>query len=307
MNAIIVKNLIKKYDSFTAVDNISFEIMQGSVFAFLGTNGAGKSTTIGCLTTITDISSGEIIINGHTVGQHNDAIRNDIGVVFQSSLLDPLLTVRENLASRAAFYNLGKATAGRIGELAEAIDLESFLDRRYGSLSGGQKRRADIARALLHQPSILFLDEPTAGLDPQSREKVWQTIYTLQASNKLTVFLTTHYMEETERADKVYVIDKGVVVAHGTPQSLRATFSKNQLRLVGVRHDELVNALRKEDVHFTHNADTIIVDVKSGKEALRLLKSHELNIKDFEFQHGNMDDVFLALTGSDSQAEERSS
>jgi multidrug/hemolysin transport system ATP-binding protein len=297
MNAVVVENLVKKYGSLVAVANISFEVEQGSVFAFLGTNGAGKSTTIGCITTITGLTSGKILVNGNLVNHDNDAIRNQIGVVFQNSLLDPLLSVRENLESRAAFYRLGKTSHDRISDLAKRIDLESFLDRRYGLLSDGQKRRVDVARALIHKPSILFLDEPTAGLDPQSREKVWQTIYELQSITKLTVFLTTHYMEETERANMVYVIDKGKIVAHGTPQTLRATFSKNQLHLVGVNQSELLSNLHKENISFTLKEEGVVIDVKSGKEAIQILKKYEPNIKDFEFQHGNMDEVFLELTG----------
>lgn len=296
MRAITVKKLVKAYGSLAAVDDISFEVETGSVFAFLGTNGAGKSTTIGCITTTHNITSGEITVNGHTVGQDDDAIRREIGVVFQASLLDDLLTVRENLASRAAFYKLGVATPARITELAKTLGIDSFLDQRYGTLSGGQKRRADIARALIHKPNILFLDEPTAGLDPSSREQVWQTIYDLQAATNLTVFLTTHYMEETERADQVYVIDKGAVVAHGTPAGLRADFSKDQLRLTAVRQEDLIAILSKDKVPHAVKNDTVLINAGSGKAALQLLKKYEIYIKDFEFVHGNMDDVFLALT-----------
>ncbi len=296
MNAIVVKKLVKKYGSITAVSGISFEVASGSVFAFLGANGAGKSTTIGCITTTHAPSSGKIVVNGHQIGRDNDAIRQEIGVVFQSSLLDDLLTVRENLSSRAAFYAIGSATNARIAELTKTLGLESFLDQRYGTLSGGQKRRADIARALVHKPNILFLDEPTAGLDPKSREAVWSTIHDLQTATNLTVFLTTHYMEETEHASKVYVIDKGTIVAHGTPQSLRADFSKTQLRLVALDQARLMADLRHQKLTFTVKHDTILVDALSAKAAITLLKQHEAAIKDFEFVHGNMDDVFLELT-----------
>ncbi len=296
MKAIVVEKLVKKYDSLTAIDDVSFEVEQGSIFAFLGTNGAGKSTTIGCITTTHQPTSGTITVNGHHIGQDDDAIRREIGVVFQSSLLDDLLTVHENIASRAALYNLGSSVNSRITELAKTLDLESFLDQRYGTLSGGQKRRADIARALIHKPNILFLDEPTAGLDPASREQVWQTIYDLQKTTNLTVFLTTHYMEETERTNQVYVINEGKVIAHGTPQSLRADFSKDRLRLVTSQPEKLMAELHKERIKHSLKNDTIIINVTSSQEALRLLKKHEANIKDFEFVHGSMDDVFLELT-----------
>ncbi len=304
MKAIIVKNLVKKYGDLTAVNDISFEVEKGQVFAFLGTNGSGKSTTIGCITTTNSINSGSIMVNGHDVSQDDNYIRREIGVVFQSSLLDDLLTVRENIASRAAFYNLGKEIPGRIIELSKTLGLDSFLDQRYGTLSGGQKRRADIARALVHRPSILFLDEPTAGLDPASRENVWQTVYELQKTTGLTVFLTTHYMEETERADFVYVINKGTYVASGTPQQLRADFSKDQLKLVGVNQKELKAKLAHDKVEFVAKNDAVIINVKSSMVAMKLLKKYEDLIKDFEFVHGNMDDVFLELTKNNHSGEE---
>jgi multidrug/hemolysin transport system ATP-binding protein len=303
-SAITVSHLVKRYGDFTAVDDISFEVPTGSVFAFLGTNGAGKTTTIGCLTTINTITSGQAIVNGRQIGREDAAIRRDIGVVFQSSLLDPLLTVRENLTSRAAFYSLGKKTAARIQELAKLIDLEKLLDKRYGTLSGGQKRRVDIARALLHNPSVLFLDEPTAGLDPKSREQVWQTIYGLQKSMGLTVFLTTHYMEETERADMVYVIDAGKVIAHGTPSDLRAHHSHDELRLTAVEPVKLAKSLTTEGLHFTESGNDFSVAVESSQAALALLKRYEKQITDFEFRHGSMDDVFLQLTDHAALAEE---
>lgn len=296
--AIKVKNLQKKYGNVSAVNDISFEVKRGSVFAFLGTNGAGKSTTISCLTTTTAPTNGEIIINGKVIGKDDNHIREDIGVVFQSSLLDPTLTVRENLEYRATFYGLGKKSAERIKELSDLIDLGSFIDRPYGPLSGGQKRRADIARALLHNPSILFLDEPTAGLDPKSREQVWQTIYQLQASIGLTVFLTTHYMEETERADDVYVINKGKKIASGTPQTLRASFSQNELRVVASDGARLEKRLKADGVAHELRQDAYIIATPDSVSAFQILKKYEGEYTDFEFRHGNMDDVFLALTGT---------
>jgi len=295
--AITVKHLVKKYGNFTAVNDISFSVPAGSVFAFLGTNGAGKTTTIGCLTTTNKITAGEAHINGRQLGKDDAAIRREIGVVFQSSLLDPLLTVKENLQSRAQFYSLGAKTEARITELANLIDLGTILDKRYGTLSGGQKRRADIARALLHSPSILFLDEPTAGLDPQSRETVWQAVYDLQASAGLTVFLTTHYMEETERAGMVYVIDAGKVVANGTPTELRAHYSQDVLRLTA-KDGELAKLLKAGGHVFTSKGKEFVVGVDSSRSALEVLKKYEKHLADFEFRHGTMDDVFLKLTNA---------
>lgn len=293
-----VRNLHKQYGKVNAVNDISFEVKRGRVFAFLGTNGAGKSTTISCLTTATAPSGGEIVINGKTIGKDDDRIREDIGVVFQSSLLDPTLTVRENLECRATFYGLGKKSNERIKELSGLIDLKSFIDRRYGTLSGGQKRRVDIARALLHNPSILFLDEPTAGLDPKSREQVWQTIFQLKSSTGLTVFLTTHYMEETERADDVYVINKGKKITSGTPQMLRANFSQNELRVIASDNRRLQKLLKIDGVPHEVHQDTCIIRTPDSATAFRILKKYEGEYIDFEFRHGNMDDVFLALTES---------
>jgi multidrug/hemolysin transport system ATP-binding protein len=291
---ITVNRLVKKYGSHTAVDGLSFEVAKGSTFAFLGTNGAGKTTTIGCLTTLKAPTSGEISVLGHEVGRGDKQIRRDIGVVFQESLLDAILTVRENLLIRASLYGMSKAAAGRrIGELCEVLDVEEFSDRRYGRLSGGQQRRVDIVRALLHSPSILFLDEPTTGLDPDSREKVWQTVMELQRTFGLTIFLTTHYMAETERADQVRIIDRGKIVAAGTPSELRAAHTSDELRV------SLTSAARFDEA-FDGRARARGIDrhlpVDGSREALEVLKHFESDISDFEFRHGTMDDVFLNIT-----------
>lgn len=237
-NSVIVDQLSKQYRDVTAVDDISFEVPPSSVFAFLGTNGAGKSTTINCLTTVLEPTSGTLTVAGHDAATEGDGVRRAIGVVFQESLLDNVLTVRENLALRALPYLPTKsAIKDRIETLSDLIELGDFIDRRYGKLSGGQKRRADIARALVHDPEILFLDEPTTGLDPASRKVIWQTIHELRERTGLTVFLTTHYMEETEEADRVCIIDRGKLIADGTPSELRAKHSSSILAPDhGVRH-----------------------------------------------------------------------
>ncbi|MDN8548182.1 ABC transporter ATP-binding protein [Microbacterium sp. NM3R9] len=275
----VVRGLTKRYGDVTAVDDVSFEVPAGGVFAFLGTNGAGKSTTIGALTTVIEPDEGALTVAGHDVRTAGDAVRRAIGVVFQDSLLDEALTVRENLTVRARPY-LG--TAGsireRIERLAGIIDLGEFIDRRYGRLSGGQRRRADIARALLHDPEIVFLDEPTTGLDPASRQMVWRTIHELRERSGLTVFLTTHYLEETEQADRVCIIERGRLVAEGTPAELRARYSSSVLSLVTAAGDERVA-------------------VADAAEARRILADRGDAVLDFEFRHGRMDDVFLALTG----------
>ncbi|MDK1360840.1 ABC transporter ATP-binding protein [Arthrobacter sp. zg-Y1219] len=298
--AISVRGLTKKYGATTAVDDLSFEVQAGSVFAFLGTNGAGKSTTISCLTTVNPFNAGEVSVSGHDVRTDGGEVRKDIGVVFQDSVLDPLLTGRENLRSRARFYSADNAANDtRIAELSALIDLEDFVDRRYGTYSGGQRRRVDIARALLHSPSILFLDEPTAGLDPASRALVWSTIRELRDRHGLTVFLTTHYMEETEEADRVCIIDRGRIIADGTPAQLRALHSSSVLSITTDNRPALLALAAAEGARIREEDDGGVVqlEVDDAATARRILDRHGDDVLDFEFRHGTMDDVFLALTG----------
>ncbi|RZJ38687.1 MAG: ABC transporter ATP-binding protein [Chryseobacterium sp.] len=294
--AISVKNLAKQYGQMPVIRDISFDVPTGSVFAFLGTNGAGKSTTINCIVTTLQPTSGEIYVLGKKIGKDDAVIKQNIGVVFQSSILDPLLTVRENIKIRGSFYTGGVNFEDRIKELIDLIDMDEFIDRRYGMLSGGQKRRADIARALYHNPSILFLDEPTTGLDPKSRETVWQLIRELQKKQGKTVFLTTHYMEETENADNVVIIDKGTIVSTGTPQQLRSKYSQNILRLEAKDPDKLSTRLSRQKIFYKIvEGGVFVVHPPSSESALDILHSIKSDIIDFEFRHGNMDDVFLKL------------
>jgi multidrug/hemolysin transport system ATP-binding protein len=291
---ISVQNLVKSYGSVRAVDDVSFDVEDGATFAFLGTNGAGKSTTINCITTLKAPTSGSVRVAGLEVGRHDIDIRKSIGVVFQESLLDPALSVRENLLLRAAFYGIdSKEALRRIGELSELLELGEFLGRRYKNLSGGQRRRADIVRALLHRPRILFLDEPTTGLDPDSRERVWSTVVDLQQNLELTVFLTTHYMEEAERSDLVAIIDHGRIVTSGTPTELRSEYAKDELRLTltdAAAFDERFGADAE------HKGDERYLPVATSREAMDVLKEFDADVIDFEFRHGTMDDVFLNIT-----------
>lgn len=300
--AISVTGLSKRYGSTLAVDDVSFTVERGTVFAFVGTNGAGKSTTISCLTTLLDSDAGEVTVLGHDVRTDPDSVRASIGVVFQESILDPLLTVRENLRVRGAFYGTSRlALETRISELSALIGLDKVLDRRYARLSGGEKRRADIARALLASPSVIFLDEPTAGLDPAGRALVWSTIRELRVRHGLTVFLTTHYMEETEEADLVCIIDRGRIVAQGSPAELRARHSSSVLTIT--TRDRLALAVIAQQARCSvEGEDPATIVVPSAGVAQRLLSLHGDKVVDFEFRHGTMDDVFLRVT-ADHRAE----
>lgn len=303
--AISVRGLTKKYGATTAVDDLSFEVEPGSVFAFLGTNGAGKSTTISCLTTVIPFNAGQATVSGHDVRSEAGEVRRDIGVVFQDSVLDPMLTGRENLRTRARFYSDDAAdNDARIKELSVLIGIDDFMDRRYGTYSGGQRRRVDIARALLHSPSILFLDEPTAGLDPASRAMVWSTIRELRDRHGLTVFLTTHYMEETEEADRVCIIERGRIIADGTPAQLRARHSSSVLSITTADRPALLALAAAQGAELREEDDGGVVRlvVDSAETARRILAEHGDAVEDFEFRHGTMDDVFLALTGHEGEA-----
>ncbi|MDR0285225.1 MAG: alpha/beta fold hydrolase [Propionibacteriaceae bacterium] len=301
--AIRVQGLTMAYGRLQAVKGISFEVARGSFFAFLGVHGAGKSTTINCQTTLLRPTGGTAEVAGLTLGRHNGAIRHHIGVVFQGALLDPRLTVRENLRLRGRLHRLDRAGLEvRIAELVELLEMGSFANRQYRFLSGGQKRRADIARALIHRPDVLFLDEPTAGLDPHSREQVWNAIADVRNHEGMTVFLTTHYMAETERADMVCIIDEGSVIAQGTPAQLRADYSRSELSLR--LKDEATGIPRLTDVcpdvelsPSRVPGEPLRVPIGSADEVKWLLPYLWDQIADFEYRHGSMDDVFLNLTG----------
>ena len=292
-----VVNLTRRYGSLTAVDGISFTVESGSLFAFVGPNGAGKSTTVAVLTTLAPAHGGTVAYSIDKkrclLGRDDQEIRSQIGIVFQDSLLDRTLTVRTNLEIRSRLYARRHKP---VDEVVRVLCLDDIVTRKYGTLSGGQRRRVDIARALLAAPQILFLDEPTTGLDPQSRNLVWQTIAQLRQELGLTVFLTTHYLEEADQADQVTVIDHGKVIASGTPAELRATYCRYKVRLRGPT--ELDEALRRANTAHTRTHDVIEVPVGSPAEARRVINEYADVITDFEVIHGTMDDVFLALTGT---------
>ena len=300
-NAIDVLDLKKSYGNVEAVKGISFQVQEGELFALLGTNGAGKSTTIEILCTLLKKTHGHVKINNFILDKKNDndAIRQSIGVVFQQSLLDKRLTVYENIMHRGRIYKLSKK------ELTENylfvstyLQLEDIQNKKYGKLSGGQKRRADIARALIHKPRILFLDEPTTGLDPQTRQFVWKAIKKLQHETNMTVFLTTHYMEEAAVANQVVVLKDGDIVAKGTPDELKTTYAYDQLKLVFNNPEEGEKWLKEIGVTFTKKMSIYTVKVDTTMRALSLLKQSEPSlISSFEVIKGSMDDVFIHIVG----------
>ncbi|WP_342534224.1 ABC transporter ATP-binding protein [Lysinibacillus sp. FSL K6-0057] len=296
--AIKVENLCKQYGVQHAVNGISFTVEQGTLFAFLGANGAGKSTTIEILCTLLKKSSGQVTINGFTLDASNDNadIRKSIGVVFQQSLLDERLTVRENILHRGKTYGLSKTQLTENYQFVSTyLHLEDIEKKKYGTLSGGQKRRADIARALIHRPSILFLDEPTTGLDPQTRQFVWQAIKQLQLETNMTVFLTTHYMEEAAVAHQVTVLKQGKIVAQGTPDALKTKYAYDSMALVFHHSKEGVKFLEENAISYTENQGIYTIRLTSTLQALPFLKKAEPLIASFEVIKGSMDDVFLHI------------
>lgn len=301
MNKIVqVNNLEKSYKDVKAVKGIDFYVEEGKLFAFLGPNGAGKSTTIDMICTYLKPDKGSIIVDGSVVGKDDKDIRSKIGIVFQDSLLDPVLTIRENLSLRGSFYGLkGKTLKKAVEKACEIVDIKDIMDRRYGKLSGGQRRRADIARALINTPKILFLDEPTTGLDPQTRLNVWNTINDLQKKNNMTVFLTTHYMEEAAEADYVIVIDNGEIAAKGTPADIKEKYAQNTLHIVPKDSTALVNSLKENNISYTETAGEFIVKIKHTTEALNIIDKIRSNIENFEVAKGTMDDAFIAITGKE--------
>lgn len=294
-NIIEIKNLTKRYGNLTAVNDLSFEVREGELFAFLGVNGAGKSTTINIMCQTLAKDSGKITVDGVDLdGADAHSVKGEIGVVFQSSVLDKPLTVYDNLKNRAALYGIyDDECKKRIDELANMLGFQDLYDRRVGKLSGGQRRRIDIARALIHKPKILILDEPTTGLDPQTRRTLWNVIGELREKENLTVFLTTHYMEEASDADYVVIIDGGKIAAKGTPLELKNSYTGDYITIYGAG-EEQISAL---GLPYTKIRDAVRVEVECTEVATKLICAKPELFTDYEITKGKMDDVFLAVTG----------
>jgi len=297
---ITVKNLKKSYDDIEAVKGIDFSVNRGEMFAFLGPNGAGKSTTIRILCTLLEQDEGEVMIDGFVLGNDDNQIRNRIGVMFQHSVLDDELTVRENLEIRGSLYNPPKkGLMESIKELEISLGLSSFIDRRYDKLSGGQKRRADIARALIHKPDILFLDEPTTGLDPQTRRSVWKSIHNIQKEKGMTVFMTTHYMDEASEADTMIIIDNGKIVESGTPEELKRKYTAMFLKLYPNEQSEVLKWADNQGISFIKDKDSIRIPINNAFESIDFINVLRPYLRSFEVMAGTMDDVFIAVTGKE--------
>lgn len=294
MHSIEIQNLYKSFGQVKAVQNLSFQVHKGELFAFLGVNGAGKSTTISILCGSLAKDDGTVLVCGENIDTNLKSVTRRLGVVFQNSVLDKALTVKDNLRSRASLYGIhGEQFQERLNQLAKLLDFEDLLNRTVGKLSGGQRRRIDIARALIHNPEILILDEPTTGLDPQTRKHLWDVVETLRKEQNLTVLLTTHYMEEAAGADYVVILDSGKIAAEGTPLELKNQFTGDYITLYGLTQEEL-NTL---PLPYEPIRDGVQIMVDHTQQATKLILEHPALFKDYEITKGKMDDVFLAATG----------
>ncbi|MEG2044794.1 MAG: ABC transporter ATP-binding protein [Clostridia bacterium] len=296
-----IRDLTKCYSAgIKAVDGISFDVYEGELFAFLGVNGAGKSTTINILCTLLTKTSGDVLVCGFDVLKEIDKVKDKIGVVFQNGVLDDKLSVYDNLVIRGSLFGIDKKTLlKRIENLANRLSMNEYLKRPYEKLSGGQKRKCDIARALISNPKILFLDEPTTGLDPQSRMDMWQVIRDIRDEFHTTVFLTTHYMEEVNGANRVAIIDKGKLLCIDTPENLKSHYSYDTVRLTADKKNqkEVEKAIISKELDFQFDVDTFTINVKSGLEIISLISDVRSLLSSVEIIKGDMDSVFLNVVG----------
>ncbi len=293
-NIIEIENLSKSFKDVKAVSDLSFSVKKGELFAFLGVNGAGKSTTISIICNQLKKDSGKIVIDGVDIDKNSESINSKLGVVFQASVLDGFLNVYDNLKNRAALYGIyGKEFEKRLDELSDILNFKDLLKRSVKKLSGGQRRKIDIARALFHHPKILILDEPTTGLDPQTRKNIWNVINKLRKEEQITVLLTTHYMEEAADADYVVIIDSGKKVASGTPLELKNKYTGDFITLYNVKEEDVI----KLGFPYEVIRDAYRIAIPDTKTASNLIIEHQDIFNDFEITKGKMDDVFLQVTG----------
>lgn len=298
--AIEVKGLKRYFSDVKAVDDINLQVKYGELFGFLGINGAGKTTTINMLCTLLKPTAGTVKICGLELGRENEEIRKMIGVVYQRNCLDDRLTVKENLFLRGSLYEKDtKKLKENVFMVCDKLELSDVYTRRFDRLSGGQKRRCEIARALLNTPKLMFLDEPTTGLDPATRQKVWECMNKLRKEDNMTIFLTTHYMEEAAKASHIAVIDGGVLKEYGTPFSLKEKYAKDRLRLIPEKgcDNKLEEVLMKLQCTYKKREEYYVVSLADSMLSLPILNEVSEIIMGYEMLQGSMDDVFLNITG----------
>lgn len=306
-NIIEVKNLVKEFKGLRAVDDITFTVKEDEIFGFLGPNGAGKTTTINIMCTLLSKTSGEVTLCGHNVARERNKIRNCIGMVFQDPSLDDRLTALENLYFHGLLYNIPRVTLKeRSEEVLEMVNLSSRKKSLVMTYSGGMKRRLEIARGLLHYPKILFLDEPTLGLDPQTRNKIWGYIIKLKKSKNITIFLTSHYMEETEICDRIAIIDRGKIIALDTPDNLKNTIGGDIITILSeenIKLKEYIKEITGSDVHDAKDGK-IRFEVKNSSSFIpKFIKNSPVKILSISARKPTLNDVFLDLTGREIREE----
>ncbi|PKR77329.1 ABC transporter ATP-binding protein [Halalkalibacillus sediminis] len=302
MGSIIkVNDLTKTYKKVDAVKGINFEVEKGEIFGFLGPNGAGKSTTINMICTMLPPTSGSIVINGYDVKKHKDEVRGSIGIIFQENTLDEKLTANENLMLHCRFYKVPKEKREeRIQEVLEIVDLVDERKQRVETYSGGMKRRLEIARGLLHYPKVLFLDEPTVGLDPQTRAHLWEYILKLKEKEGITMFLTTHYLDEAEISDRVAIMDKGEIIAIDSPTALKDQLGGDIIELSTEDNEKALEEIREkvEGAEVTVKEDTIHLKVSSSDAFIStFIKTLNIPVTRLNIRKPTLNDVFLAFTG----------
>ncbi|MCL4459290.1 MAG: ATP-binding cassette domain-containing protein [Chloroflexi bacterium] len=307
MSIIEVENLVKKFNGLTAVDGISLEVKEGEIFGFLGPNGAGKTTTINIICTLLQPTSGRIVLDGYDVTAHPDAVRRSIGLVFQDTTLDDRLTAKENLDFHGVLYNVpALIRRQRVEELLKMVELYDRRDSIVRTFSGGMKRRLEIARGILHHPKVLFLDEPTLGLDPQTRSHIWSYILDLRQRAGVTIFLTTHYMDEAGNADRIAIIDYGRIVALDTPERLRSLVGGDVITLKTIDDARAAHELsRIFNIQAQQGTDGLRFEVSNGEQFIPgLVSSLQTGVTSVSLRRPTLDDVFLKLTGRQIRDEE---
>jgi ABC-2 type transport system ATP-binding protein len=299
--AIEVRQLSKTYDDLEAVRGVSFEVGRGEIFGFLGPNGAGKTTTINMLCTLADPSGGSAQVGGHDVASERDDVRRNIGLVFQDTTLDAQITAAQNLRLHAELYGIeSRLVEPRIRQVLEMVDLWERRDSKVLTFSGGMRRRLEIARGLMHSPRVLFLDEPTIGLDPQTRSSIWRYIAELRAAEEITIFMTTHYMDEAELCDRIAIMDRGEIVALDTPAALKASVGADRVRIQTEDDEAAIEALRERfEVEAGAAAGAVVFHVPSGEEFVpRLFAELSVPIRSVSVSRPTLDDVFMSYTGT---------